>query len=157
MSYQTIKYEVRDSVLIITLNRSERLNAIDMVVAQELISAFSNAAEDSSVRAIILTGEGRAFSAGGDIKAMAANISAEPELFFDEPLSVIHDVIMAIRQIQKPVIAAINGVASGAGCNLALACDLRIAAESARFNQAFIKIGLTPDAGGSFILPRLVG
>src|SRR4029077_20262806 len=72
-------------------------------------------------------------------------------------LSAIHDAVLAIRQIPKPVIAAINGVASGAGCNLALACDLRIAAESARFNQAFVKIGLTPDAGGSFILPRLVG
>jgi len=157
MSYQTITYEVRESVLTITLNRPERLNAIDMVVAQELRTVFSSAAEDSSVRAIILTGAGRAFSAGGDIKAMAHNISAEPELFFDEPLSVIHDLILAIRQIQKPVIAAVNGVASGAGCNLALACDLRIASESARFNQAFVKIGLTPDAGGSFILPRLVG
>jgi 2-(1,2-epoxy-1,2-dihydrophenyl)acetyl-CoA isomerase len=157
MSYQTITYEVRDSVLTLTLNRPERLNAIDMVLAQELKSAFSDAASDSSVRAIILTGSGRAFSSGGDIKAMAANIDSGPELFFGEPLSAIHDVVLAIRQIPKPVIAAINGVASGAGCNIALACDLRIAAQSARFNQAFVKIGLTPDGGGSFILPRLVG
>jgi 2-(1,2-epoxy-1,2-dihydrophenyl)acetyl-CoA isomerase len=128
-----------------------------MVMAQELKSALFEASGDSSVRAIILTGSGRAFSAGGDIKAMAANIDSGPELFFGEPLSAIHDTVLAVRQIPKPVIAAINGVASGAGCNIALACDLRIAAESARFNQAFVKIGLTPDAGGSFILPRLVG
>jgi 2-(1,2-epoxy-1,2-dihydrophenyl)acetyl-CoA isomerase len=107
----------------------------------------------------VLTGAGRAFSAGGDLREMQrmAEREGRPEAFFDEPLKLLHDCVMLIRRSALPFIAAVNGPASGAGCNLALACDLVLAAESARFSQAFIGVGLTPDCGGTFILPRLVG
>src|SRR5204863_9338093 len=107
----------------------------------------------------MLTGAGRAFCAGGDLQEMQKIATQEGRLeaFFDEPLGLLNEAILLIRETPLPFIAAVNGVASGGGCNLALACDLVIAAESARFNQAFIKIGLSPDCGGTFILPRLVG
>ena len=107
----------------------------------------------------MLTGSGRAFCAGGDLREMQeiAGREGRVEAFFDEPLRILNESILLIRQTPVPFIAAVNGVASGGGCNLALACDLVIAAESAKFNQAFVKIGLVPDCGGTFMLPRLVG
>jgi 2-(1,2-epoxy-1,2-dihydrophenyl)acetyl-CoA isomerase len=114
---------------------------------------------EQKARAVVLTGAGRAFCAGGDLREMQriASSNGRVEAFFDEPLRELNDCIRLIRQTPLPFIAAVNGAASGGGCNLALACDLVIAGESARFNQAFIKIGLSPDCGGTFILPRLVG
>ena len=158
MSYETVQLEISDAVATLTLNRPGALNALTLTVAGEFRSAMGEARERGA-RAIILTGAGRAFCAGGDLREMQRMAEQEGRLdaFFDEPLSLLNESIMAIRQTPLPVIAAVNGVASGGGCNLALACDLVIAAESARFNQAFIKIGLTPDCGGTFILPRLVG
>lgn len=157
MSYETIQFEMRGAVGLITLNRPAQLNALTIQVAHEFRSAFSEARE-TGARAIILTGAGRAFCAGGDVREMQrmaeeGNVGA----FFEEPLKLLHECVILIRRTPLPVIAAVNGVASGGGCNLALACDLVIAAESARFNQAFIKIGLTPDCGGTYLLPRLVG
>jgi 2-(1,2-epoxy-1,2-dihydrophenyl)acetyl-CoA isomerase len=110
-------------------------------------------------RAVILTGAGRAFCAGGDLREMQriASQNGRVEAFFDEPLRELNDCLTLIRRTPLPFVAAVNGAASGGGCNLALACDVVIAGESARFNQAFIKIGLTPDCGGTFVLPRLVG
>src|SRR4029078_10971862 len=158
MNYQTIQTEHRDAVCLLTLNRPDSLNALTVEVAHEFHQAISEALEKGS-RAIVLTGAGRAFSAGGDLREMQniASRDGRLEAFFDEPLRILNETILLIRQTPIPVIAAVNGVASGGGCNLALACDLVIAAESAKFNQAFIKIGLTPDVGGTFILPRLVG
>ena len=158
MNYETIQLEMRDSVCVLTLNRPERLNALTVQVADEFKAAVSEAVERGA-RVIVLTGAGRAFCAGGDVREMQeiAKKDGRLEAFFDEPLRVLNEAILLIRQTPVPFIAAVNGVASGGGCNLALACDLVIAAESARFNQAFIKIGLTPDCGGTFILPRLVG
>ncbi len=158
MSYETIQLEMRGSVCVLTLNRPERLNALNVQVAKDFKAAVSEALERSA-RVIVLTGAGRAFSAGGDLREMQeiAKNDGRVEAFFDEPLRLLNEAILLIRQTPVPFIAAVNGVASGGGCNLALACDLVIAAESARFNQAFIKIGLTPDCGGTFILPRLVG
>ena len=158
MNYETIQFEMRDSVCLLTLNRPERLNALTVQVANEFKAAINESLERGA-RVIVLTGAGRAFCAGGDVREMQeiAKKDGRLEAFFDEPLRVLNEAILLIRQTPVPFIAAVNGVASGGGCNLALACDLVIAAESARFNQAFIKIGLTPDCGGTFILPRLVG
>jgi 2-(1,2-epoxy-1,2-dihydrophenyl)acetyl-CoA isomerase len=158
MSYETIQLEMHGAVAVLTLNRPDRLNALNVQVAHDLKAAVAEALERHA-RAIVLTGAGRAFSAGGDLREMQeiAKNDGRVEAFFDEPLRLLNGAILLIRQTPVPFIAAVNGVASGGGCNLALACDLVIAAESARFNQAFIKIGLTPDCGGTFMLPRLVG
>jgi len=158
MPYQTIQLEMRDAVGVITLNRPASLNALTLEVAQEFKAAVAEAREKAS-RAIVLTGAGRAFCAGGDLREMQkiAQREGKVEAFFDEPLGVLNECLLLIRQTPLPFIAAVNGAASGGGCNLALACDLVIAAEGARFNQAFIKVGLSPDCGGTFILPRLVG
>lgn len=158
MSYETIQLEMRGAVCLLTLNRPDRLNALNVQVANDFKAAVNEALEHGA-RAIVVTGAGRAFSAGGDLREMQeiANKEGRIEAFFDEPLRGLNEAILLIRQTPMPFIAAVNGVASGGGCNLALACDLVVAAESARFNQAFIKIGLTPDLGGTFMLPRLVG
>ena len=158
MTYETIQLEMRGAVCVLTLNRPDRLNALNVQVARDFKAAVAEAIEHGA-RAILLTGAGRAFSAGGDLREMQeiAKHDGRVEAFFDEPLRLLNEAIMLIRQTPVPFVAAVNGVASGGGCNLALACDLVIAAESAKFNQAFIKIGLTPDCGGTFMLPRLVG
>jgi 2-(1,2-epoxy-1,2-dihydrophenyl)acetyl-CoA isomerase len=149
---------MRDAVCLLTLNRPDRLNALNVQVAHDFKAAVGEALERGA-RAIVITGAGRALSAGGDLREMQeiAKQAGRVEAFFDEPLRLLNEAIMLIRQTQVPFFAAVNGVASGGGCNLSLACDIVIAAESARFNQAFIKIGLTPDCGGTFMLPRLVG
>src|SRR5215212_1795063 len=158
MSYETIQLEMRETVCLLTLNRPDRLNALTVQVANDFNAAIGEALERGA-RAIVITGAGRAFSAGGDLREMQeiAKQAGRVEAFFDEPLRILNEAILLIRQTPVPFIAAVNGVASGGGCNLALACDLIIAGESAKFNQAFIKIGLTPDCGGTFILPRLIG
>jgi 2-(1,2-epoxy-1,2-dihydrophenyl)acetyl-CoA isomerase len=158
MSYDTIQLEMRGNVCVLTLNRPDRLNALTVETANDFKAAVGEALQQGA-RAIVLTGSGRAFCAGGDLRAMQEMATNEGRLeaFFDEPLRVLNEAILLIRKTPVPFIAAVNGVASGGGCNLALACDLVVAAESAKFNQAFIKIGLVPDCGGTFILPRLVG
>ncbi|MDQ5845128.1 MAG: enoyl-CoA hydratase-related protein [Acidobacteriota bacterium] len=158
MSYETIQVEMRDAVGVITLNRPESLNALNTQVGQEFQGAIAEL-QGRGARAMILTGAGRAFCAGGDLREMQkiAEREGKVEAFFDEPLRLLNECILLIRRTPVPIIAAVNGAASGGGCNLALACDFVIAGESARFNQAFIKIGLVPDCGGTFILPRLVG
>ena len=159
LDFETIQLDVRDDgVAIITLNRPDALNALNVAMGNDFQSALAEARERGA-RAVVLTGAGRAFCAGGDLREMQqiAKRDGRVEAFFDEPLNLLHDCIRAIRNTPLPVIAAVSGFASGAGCNLALACDLVIAGESAKFNEAFIKIGLTPDCGGTFILPRLIG
>lgn len=158
MKNGTIQFEMRGQVCLLTLNRPDKLNALNVGVAEDFTNAVADAVTQGA-RAIVLTGSGRAFCAGGDLNEMREIATREGRLeaFFDEPLGILNEAIMLIRKTPVPFIAAVNGVASGGGCNLALACDLVIAAESAKFNQAFIKIGLVPDCGGTFILPRLVG
>jgi 2-(1,2-epoxy-1,2-dihydrophenyl)acetyl-CoA isomerase len=158
MSYETIQLERRGAVALLTLNRPQFLNALTTQVAAEFQTAVQEIGEGGA-RAVVLTGAGRAFCAGGDLREMQrmATQEGKVEAFFDEPLRLLNECILLIRRTPLPFIAAVNGAASGGGCNLALACDLVIAGEGARFNQAFIKIGLIPDCGGSFILPRLVG
>ena len=158
MSYETILSEMHGAICVLTLNRPDRLNALTVEVAKDFNAAVHQALEGGA-RCIVLTGAGRAFCAGGDLREMQeiAGREGRVEAFFDDPLRILNESILLIRQTPVPFIAAVNGVASGGGCNLALACDLVVAAESAKFNQAFIKIGLVPDCGGTFMLPRLVG
>jgi 2-(1,2-epoxy-1,2-dihydrophenyl)acetyl-CoA isomerase len=158
MTYETIQFELRGAVALITLNRPDSLNALTSEVGRDFQAAVQEARERGA-RAAVLTGAGRAFCAGGDLREMQKIAAREGRVdaFFDEPLRLLNDCILLIRRTSLPFIAAVNGAASGGGCNLALACDLVVAGESARFNQAFIKIGLVPDCGGTFILPRLIG
>lgn len=158
MSNETIKLELTGHVCVLTLNRPDRLNALTVEVAHDFKAAVAEAL-GSGARVIVLTGAGNAFCAGGDLREMQeiAGREGRLEAFFDEPLRILNEAILLIRQTPVPFVAAVNGVAAGGGCNLALACDLVVAAESAKFNQAFVKIGLVPDCGGTFILPRLVG
>ena len=158
MDYKVIQLEMRGAVGLITLNRPEALNALTLEVAREFQTALDEV-RTNGARAIVLTGAGRAFCAGGDLREMQriAAQDGRSDAFFDEPLRELNECMLLIRRTPLPFIAAVNGAASGGGCNLALNCDIVIAGESARFNQAFIKIGLVPDCGGTFILPRLVG
>jgi 2-(1,2-epoxy-1,2-dihydrophenyl)acetyl-CoA isomerase len=137
----------------ITLNRPDRLNALQPDMADSMIAALDEAQADEACRAVLLTGAGRGFCAGQDLTMIAG---ADPDDIADL-LDAYHPVIEKIRELSLPVVAAVNGVAAGAGCNLALACDIVIAARSASFVQAFARIGLVPDCGGTWFLPRLVG
>lgn len=158
MSFETVKYELNESVATITFNRPEALNALSLQLTKDLKSAIEKAVADNA-RAIVLTGEGRAFCSGGDLREMQTMWQKEGriEAFLEEPLKALHDVILLIRETPIPFLAAVQGVCAGAGTNFALACDLVYAAENASFNEAFVKIGLSPDCGGSFFLPRAVG
>ncbi len=140
------------------MNRPEALNALSLQLSKDLRAAIEKAIEDSA-RAVILTGTGRAFCAGGDLREMQTMWQKEGriEAFLEEPLEALHKVILMIRETPIPFLAAVNGVCAGAGTNFALACDLIYAAEEATFNEAFVRIGLSPDCGGSFFLPRAVG
>src|SRR5258708_5964987 len=147
----------RDGVMTITLNRPDVLNSFNRPMAEALLAALRIAAEDTSVRAVLITGTGRAFCAGQDLAdVLPAEGRPMPDLG-----EVVHrqysPIVHAIGTREKPIVCAVNGVAAGAGANLAFACDITIAAESATFIQSFSKIGLIPDSGGTFILPRIVG
>lgn len=145
-------------VAIITLNRPDKLNAFAGDMRQQLLSAVESVAADLSVRVLVITGAGRGFCAGGDVEYMAE--LKRRGAGFDELRKLMDTgrrVVTALRNFERPVIAAVNGVATGAGLNLALACDLRIASEAAAFGATFSRIGLSADWGGSYFLPRLVG
>lgn len=145
------------AVATLALNRPDRLNALNAELAQALISGLERAASDVAVRCVVLTGAGRAFSSGGDLKmiADARSRDAGPEL--ERLLRGGAELVRAMVRCSKPIVAAVNGPAAGAGMNLALACDIRIASDQAAFGQNFAKVGLFPDFGGTFFLPRLVG
>lgn len=154
MAYETLIYEKQNGVAAITLNRPQALNAFIPQMNQEVREALRDGDEDKSVRCFLLTGAGRAFCAGQDLKGRTAEQKGSLGASLRERYNPI---ILRIRRTEKIVVAAVNGVAAGAGCNLALACDLRIASPEAKFIQAFVRVGLGPDSGGSFFLPRLVG
>jgi 2-(1,2-epoxy-1,2-dihydrophenyl)acetyl-CoA isomerase len=137
----------------ITLNRPERLNALNVEMAAALDAAFDEAAADKTCRALLLTGAGRGFCAGQDLTEIVGASPADLERLLEH----YHPLILKIRALSIPVVCAVNGVAAGAGANLALACDIVLAARSATFVQAFTRIGLVPDCGGTWFLPRLVG
>jgi len=154
--YEYIQVAETDGIATITLNRPDKLNSFIGHMRRDLAEALEHAGSDRNIRVVIITGAGRAFCAGGDIAFMAELMQRHDAEEFSRILGAGRRVILAIRQMTKPVIASINGPASGAGCNLALACDLRIAANNATFSQSFAKVGLHPDWGGTYFLPRLV-
>ncbi|MCU1289411.1 MAG: phenylacetate degradation, enoyl-CoA hydratase paaB [Acidobacteria bacterium] len=158
MDFETVTYELNETVAIITLNRPEALNALSLQLTLDLRSAIQ-AAIDDQARAVVLTGAGRAFCSGGDLREMQSMWRKEGriEAFLEEPLKALHEVIILIRETPIPFIAAVQGVCAGAGTNFALACDIVFAADNASFNEAFVRIGLSPDCGGSFFLPRVIG
>jgi 2-(1,2-epoxy-1,2-dihydrophenyl)acetyl-CoA isomerase len=149
--------ETLDRVATITLNRPEKLNAFGGTMREELVSALASAAADPEVRCVVITGAGRAFCAGGDIDAMRRMQEEEDTASFASLLEAGLSVVTRIRAMPKIVIAMINGAAAGAGCNLALACDYRIASADAKLGETFVRIGLHPDWGGTWFLPRLAG
>jgi 2-(1,2-epoxy-1,2-dihydrophenyl)acetyl-CoA isomerase len=151
----TVLVERRDGWRQLTLNRPDRLNALNADMHRDLVAALDEAAADPSCRALLLTGAGRGFCAGQDLDDEALTRHDPPRL--DEILERYNMVVRRIRRLDLPVVCAVNGVAAGAGANLALACDIVIAARSAAFIQAFSRIGLIPDCGGTWLLPRLVG
>jgi 2-(1,2-epoxy-1,2-dihydrophenyl)acetyl-CoA isomerase len=156
MTDRLILRDARDGVATITLNRPEVLNSCNRPMVAELVDAFAAAAAADAVRAVVLTGAGRAFCAGQDLAEAAPPDGSEaPEI--GDIVRGYNRLILAIRRLEKPVVCAVNGVAAGAGANIALACDFVLAADTASFIQAFAKIGLVPDNGGTFFLPRLVG
>ncbi len=156
--YETIQYEKSNGIGVITLNRSDVLNAVNERMGKELLDALRNADRDDEVRCLIITGNGRAFCAGEDIQDLRGQYErGENPKLGERLLHKYNPIIRRIRQMQKPVIAAVNGVAAGAGAGIAYSCDIRIASDNAKFIQAFIRVGLAPDSGTSFFLPRLVG
>jgi 2-(1,2-epoxy-1,2-dihydrophenyl)acetyl-CoA isomerase len=154
VTYETILYEKEKGVGRITLNRPQALNAFVPQMNKEVLEALKDGERDGAVRCFVITGAGRAFCAGQDLKGRTPDQKGSLGASLREKYN---PMIRQIRQTEKIVIAAVNGVAAGAGCNLALACDLRVASEDAKFVQSFVRVGLAPDSGGSFVLPRLVG
>ncbi len=156
-AYEHILYQEEGHVAWITLNRPERYNAFGGLMRQEILAILQQVAADDNIRVVVITGAGKAFCTGGDVgefasgdtKALASRVSSRRHAMCEAAL--------AINTMEKPVIAAVNGVAAGGGCNLALACDIRIASDKARFGQVFTRRGVHPDWGGIFFLPRLVG
>jgi 2-(1,2-epoxy-1,2-dihydrophenyl)acetyl-CoA isomerase len=156
--YETILFEKSGGVATIALNRPEKLNAFDGRMHEELHDALDNAATDDEIRCLVLRGEGRGFSAGADLKSEDLSRKAGEVPDLGEYLRRTYSrTITKIVAMEKPVVASLHGPVYGAGVGLALACDVRLAAESARFSVAFVKIGLMPDAGVTYFLPRIVG
>jgi 2-(1,2-epoxy-1,2-dihydrophenyl)acetyl-CoA isomerase len=154
MGYQTLLLDRRGPVATLTLNRPEARNALDMVMRRELVAALDEVEADASSRVLVLTGAGGHFSAGGDVKSMQGSHTAAQGR---ERVALLNRLVVRLVEFPRPVIAMVDGFAVGAGCNLALCCDLIVASDRARFGEVFAKIGLVPDGGGSWLLPRLVG
>lgn len=152
--YETILYEVSESVAVVTLNRPDKFNAFTERMNKEITDALKQAQKDESVRCILLTGAGRAFNAGQDL----GDVAGGGEVDFGGFLrNRYNPMILQFQKTEKPIVAAVNGVAAGAGMSVALACDIRLASEKASFVNAFVNIGLVPDSGGCYFLPRIVG
>lgn len=154
LSEPTILAELNDGVATIAFNRPDKLNAFNEAMHEDLVHLFDRIELDLAIRAVLITGEGRGFCAGQDLND---RIGAETVDLGDGLNRLYNPLIRRIRKLERPVICAVNGVAAGAGANIALACDIVLAARSASFIQSFVKLGLVPDAGGSFMLPRLIG
>jgi enoyl-CoA hydratase/carnithine racemase len=158
MTYECLLYGVSDGIATLTLNRPDRLNALGGSLRADLFDAVTRAAADPEVRVMVVTGAGRGFCAGGDVKAMDEAKAGRRERPLIEKIAPIRDrTLLAMREAPQPIIAAVNGAAIGAGMNRALGGALRSASTEARFSQAFVKRGLHPDWGGTYFLPRAVG
>jgi 2-(1,2-epoxy-1,2-dihydrophenyl)acetyl-CoA isomerase len=157
--YETLLVESAGNVCTVTLNRPDSLNSLNETMTAELATVLRELSYDPQVRCVVITGAGRAFSSGqdlGDLKKLYSNPEHVPHLA-DELRRRYNPIITGLRDLEKPVLAAVNGVAAGAGLSLALACDLRVAADKASFIEAFVNVGLVPDSANTFFLPRLVG
>ena len=155
--FDWIETQLNEGVFQITLNRPDKLNSFTTEMAEELQTAFKEAASSKEIRCVLLTGNGKAFCAGQDLAEVVEN-AKDPEYVLGNTVHGSYNpVVKAIRKLEKPVICAINGTAAGAGANIAFACDIVLAADHAKFIQSFANIGLIPDSGGTFFLPRLVG
>jgi 2-(1,2-epoxy-1,2-dihydrophenyl)acetyl-CoA isomerase len=153
MSYETVLFDVNEGIASLTLNRPDVFNAFNEQLSADVLDALKKTAKDKSIRVLVISGSGKAFCSGQDLKSIAGTKRSLSESIHKR----YNPMIRAIRNLPIPVICKLNGVAAGAGANIALACDIVLAAESASFIQAFSKIGLIPDSGGTFFLPRLVG
>ena len=157
MSYQTILCEVSDGIARLTLNRPDRLNSFNVEMHGEVRDALGKLAQDRAARVLVLTGAGRGFCAGQDLSDRAVALGGQGVDLGESIDRYYKPLVLALRNLPMPVIAAVNGVAAGAGANIALSCDLVIATRSANFIQSFSKLGLVPDSGGTWLLPRLIG
>ena len=155
MTYSTLLFDVRDNVATITLNRPDAGNAMNGEMTRELADAALRCDVDPAVRAVLITGAGKMFCPGGDLKVFAAQADLHAHLA--EMATHLHTGISRLRRMDPPVVAAVNGVAAGGGMSLAMACDIVLAAESARFIMAYTRAGLTPDGSATYFLPRIVG
>ena len=156
--YETIRYELKDAVCTITLNRPEVFNAFNEALTADLGAALTAAEKDDAVRAVVITGAGKAFCAGQDLKDLEAQYAGGKIAYLGPRLRRDYKpVILKMRNLEKPIVAAVNGVAAGAGCSLALAADLRVMAARATLIEVFVNVGLVPDCGSTLTLPRLVG
>ena len=155
MDYKNIIYTKSDNIATITLNRPEKLNALNVNSVRELREVINEISGDNDIRVVILTGAGRGFCAGAELSPRLLGRATLTRV--QDLMSNVSNMVLGLRNLPKPIIAAVNGVATGGGANLALACDIIIASEKARFGQVFINIGLHPDSGGTYFLPRLVG
>src|SRR5262245_43053832 len=151
--YKTLLVHTAEGIMTITLNRPDALNALDLVMREELAEVLYTIRDEPDIKVVALTGTGRAFCAGGDIKSMGGYTVVTGRT----RIKKAHRWLLELVNLEKPTIAAVNGVTAGIGCNLALACDIIYASDQARFSQAFVKIGLVPDGGGMYFLPRAVG
>jgi len=156
MNYTTLLFDVKDGVAHITLNRPEEVNAINLELSRDLMHAILHCDEDPSIRAVVLSGSGRLFCAGGDLRAFMAQ-GKDLSYHIREVTTYLHAALSRLTRMDPPVVAAVHGFAAGAGMSLALACDIVIAAESAQFNVAYTRVGLTPDGSMSYFLPRFIG
>jgi 2-(1,2-epoxy-1,2-dihydrophenyl)acetyl-CoA isomerase len=154
MEYKFLKYSLESGAATVTLNRPEVYNALNDEITFELQDALKVVAKDDQVRVMILTGEGKAFCSGQDLKSSS---SQKNRSFLDSLHKRYNPIIRAMRNMPKPIVCRLNGVAAGAGCSIALACDIIVAAEEATLIEVFVNIGLVPDSGSSYFLPRLVG
>lgn len=153
----SVLYDVADAVATITLNRPDAMNSLNTETKEALRDAVVRAADDAAVRAVVLTGSGRAFCVGQDLKEHIDNVQNDPGKVWDTVPEHYNPITLGLATMAKPVVAAVNGVAAGAGASFAFACDFRIVADNAGFNLAFTGVGLTADSGASWTLPRLVG
>jgi len=154
MSFETILYEKKDRVLTITLNRPEVLNAFVASMGQEMLQAFHQAEDDDDVGCVVLTGAGRGFCSGADVREFQAGIEGRTS---DNVVSAPESLCQLMFNLKKPTIAAVNGPAVGVGFTMTLPCDIRIASDRARFGPIFVRMGLVPEFGSTFLLPRLIG
>jgi 2-(1,2-epoxy-1,2-dihydrophenyl)acetyl-CoA isomerase len=157
MTFTTLKYEISDAVATITLDRPQVLNAMNKEMMDDLNNVFETAGSDRAVRAVVMTGSGRGFCSGADLRSLFSEAEAAEPILFKSYLRRVNELVIRIMRLEKPVIAAVNGPAVGAGCNIALACDIIYMSREAYLSEIFVKRGLVPDFGGLYLLTRYVG